>query len=138
VGCVQYRGTPTRRRQCVHTAVSAVHIVRALLRYAELERRGVIDEPGDILMDVPASTANGDLVDMAGGFGTAEHREAQRLHWRGMCKRRMADVDRTRQVMREDLLAEIRKSVTANTAEETSAALLNTEHSWRIYSDGGM
>jgi len=35
-----------------------------LLRYAELERRGVINEPGDILMDVPASTANGDLVDI--------------------------------------------------------------------------
>ena len=108
-----------------------------LLRYAELERRGVINEPGDILMDVPASTANGDLVDMAGGFGTAEHREKQRLHWRGLCKRRLADVDRTRQVMKEDLLAEIRKSVTANTAEETAAALLNTAHSWRIYSDEG-
>ena len=108
-----------------------------LFRYAELERRGVINEPGDILMDVPASTANGDLVDMAGGFGTAEHREKQRLHWRGLCKRRLADVDRTRQVMKEDLLAEIRKSVTANTVEETAAALLNTAHSWRIYSDGG-
>jgi ribonuclease HI len=39
--------------------------------------------------------------------------------------------------MREGLLAKIRKSVTANTVEETAPTLLNTKHSWRIYSDGG-
>jgi hypothetical protein len=74
-----------------------------LLRYAELERRGVIHEPGDILMRVSASTANGDVIDMAGGFGTAEHREAQRLDWRGLCKRRLADVDRANKQMYDNI-----------------------------------
>ena len=51
---------------------------KMLLRYAELERRVVVNEPGDILMDAPATTSNGMLVEMAGGFGSAENREIRR------------------------------------------------------------
>ena len=37
----------------------------------------------------------------------------------------------------EDLLRQVRSSVTANTAEETAAALSDIKHIWRIHSDGG-
>ena len=110
---------------------------RMLLRYAELERRGVVNEPGDILMDAPATTSNGMLVEMAGGFGTAENREIRRAQWSEWCKRRLPAFDRKREIQKEDLLRQVRASVTANTAEETAAALRNIKHSWRIYSDGG-
>ena len=105
---------------------------RALLRYAELERRGVVDEPGDILMDAPASNTNGQLVEMAGGFGSTENRETRRAEWKAMCKRRLSDADRSRVNRKEDLLADIRACVTANTAEETAAALSEIEHKWHL------
>jgi hypothetical protein len=66
--------------------------------YAELERRGVVNKPGDILMDAPASTSNGQLVDMTGGFGTAADREIRRAQWSEWCKRRLPDVGRKREI----------------------------------------
>ena len=81
---------------------------------------------------------NGQLVEMAGGFGSTENRETRRAEWKAMCKRRLSDADRSRVNRKEDLLADIRACVTANTTEETAAALSATEHKWRIYSDGGV
>ena len=96
-----------------------------------------MNEPEDILMDAPASTSNGQLVEMAGGFGSAEKREVRRAQWSEWCKRRLPAVDRTREIHNEGLLRQVRANVTANTAEETAAALSDIKHSWRIYSDGG-
>ena len=110
---------------------------RMLLRYAELERRGVVNEPGDILMDVPANNSNGQLVEMAGGFGTEENRKAQRAVWHEWAKRQMSDVDRNRRNIQEDLMKQVKLSITANTAEETAEALRDHTHRWRVYIDGG-
>jgi hypothetical protein len=45
---------------------------RAVLRYAELVRRKVVREAGDILMDAPAHSNNDQLIGLAGGTGTVE------------------------------------------------------------------
>ena len=38
-----------------------------LLRYSKLEGRGLVDVPGDIVMDVPANNSNGQLIERTGG-----------------------------------------------------------------------
>ena len=45
---------------------------QAVLRYAELVRRKVVREAGDILMDAPAHSNNDQLIGLAGGTGTVE------------------------------------------------------------------
>ena len=85
---------------------------KMLLTYAELEQRGVVNEPGDILMDASASTENGQLVETAGGFGTAENRETRRAQWSEWCRRLLSDADRKRRRETDNLLKQVRDSVT--------------------------
>jgi hypothetical protein len=51
---------------------------RVVLRYAELVRRKVVKEAGDILMDAPLHSNNDQLIGLVGGAGTAEEREVAR------------------------------------------------------------
>ena len=108
---------------------------RVVLRYAELVRRKVVREPGDILMDAPAHSNNDQLIGMAGGTGTAEEREVARKQWKEWCTRKLSAADRDRKKRRRERVPS--ESVKANTVEETAAALANIVHKWRIYSDGG-
>jgi ribonuclease HI len=108
---------------------------RVVLRYAELVRRKVVKEPGDILMDAPAHSNNDQLIGMAGGAGTVEEREVARKQWKEWCTRRLSTADRDRKKRRHERVPSA--SIKANTVEETAAALENIVHKWRIYSDGG-
>ena len=114
-----------------------------MLRYAELVRRKVVREVGDILMDALAHSNNDQLIGLAGGTGTVEEREVARKQWKEWCTRRLRATDRDRKTRTprrghsEEARAVPSSSIKANTAEETAATLVDIEHKWRIYNDGG-
>ena len=106
--------------------------IQDVLRTAELERHGAMCGDGSILMDAP-SASNARLVQMAGGLGTQDEREAARLIWKSSCIELLSEVDRRR--MKKTTEAHV--VVKANTKEETAVALAAISHRWRIYTDGG-
>jgi hypothetical protein len=108
---------------------------RAVLRYAELVRRKVVKEVGDIMDDAPAHNNNDQLIGLAGGTGTEEEREAARKQLKEWCTRKLSAADRDRKKRRRERVPPV--SIKANTAEETVTALVEIGHKWRIYSDEG-
>jgi hypothetical protein len=100
---------------------------RAVLRYAELVRRKVVREAGDILMDAQSAHSNNDqLIGLAGGTGTVEEREVARKQWKEWCTRKLSAANRDMKKRRRERAAPA--SIKANTAEETAAALVEIDH----------
>ena len=108
-----------------------------LLRYAEVEARGMISVEGSILMDAPAYNTKDQLVALAGGNGSEKEREEARKTWREWSMRHLSDGDRAR-MKKSSTPSDIKaREIKANTPEETAKVLRDTEHDWRLYSDGG-
>jgi hypothetical protein len=86
-------------------------------------------------MDAPAHSNNDQLIGLAGGTGTVEEREVARKQWKEWCTRKLSATHRDRKKRRRERVPPV--SIKANTAEETAVALVEIDHKWRIYSDGG-
>ena len=106
------------------------------MRYAELVRRKVVKEVGDILDDASAHSNNNQVIGLAGGMGTEEGSHVERVegvvHSKAECRGQVEEVKKKK---RRELVPHV--SIKANIAEEATAALVDIDHKWRIYSDGG-
>jgi len=107
-----------------------------LLRYAEVEARGMISVEGSILMDAPAYNTKDQLVALAGGSGSVKEREEARKQWKAWTMRHLCEGDRARMRKRSTPSDKKDREITANTPVETANVLRDTEHDWRLYSDG--
>ena len=110
---------------------------QAVLRFAELLLREVLQVEGSILMDAPAYNSVAQLVWMAGGSGTTQEREDNRKQWRKWAFALLGPADQARKKKKQSSTGDPSKQVRANTAAETAEKLAQTDHSLRIYTDGG-
>ena len=99
-----------------------------LLRYAEVEARGMISVEGSILMDAPAYNTKDQLVALAGGSGSEKEREEARKTWKGWSMRHLSDGDRAKMKKSSTPSDKKAREIKANTPEETAKVLIDTEH----------
>jgi hypothetical protein len=97
-----------------------------MLRYAEVEARGMIHVEGSILMDAPAFNNNDQLIGLAGGSGTTAEREEARKQWKAWSMQLLSEGDRARMKKSSTPSDDKAREITANTAEETATVLRNT------------
>ena len=110
---------------------------RDVLRYFQMTHvLKWFDDDGGITMDAPAASNVEELIWMAGGSGTADDRTINRKRWAGWAKEKLSPADRKRMAAKP-APASSKQRIPANTPAETAEKLLQINHRYRIYTDGG-
>ena len=85
---------------------------QTVLRLAELQLWGEVEENSGILMDAPTFFSVGELIWMAGGSGSEEDIKTNRKRWKEWCMQKLCTADRERQKQTKTRVAKNRSRPT--------------------------